>query len=97
MLAVILLFCLGSGLSYPLPYRLPPFAYAATTPTIAAEVVCQLGRDMRLFNNHVYGSYLPWACPTMPLFIDTRFELYPTEMWQDYLASQALGMTGTPG
>ena len=62
----------------PASFRLPPYAYVATTPTRAAEVVCQLGPDTRLFNNQAYGSYLAWACPTMPLFIDTRIELYPT-------------------
>lgn len=64
---------------------LPPYAYAATTPTRAAEVVCQLRPDTRLFNNQAYGSYLAWTCPTMPTFIDTRVELYPTAQWRDYL------------
>jgi hypothetical protein len=32
-----------------------------------------------------YGSYLIWAAPDMPVFIDPRIELYPYEQWQDYL------------
>jgi hypothetical protein len=69
----------------PASIPLPPYATATTTPTRAAEVVCQLGPDARLFNNQAYGSYLAWACPSIPLFIDTRVELYPTEQWQDYI------------
>jgi hypothetical protein len=27
-----------------------------------------------------------WASPEVAVFIDTRFELYPVEQWQDYIA-----------
>jgi hypothetical protein len=51
-----------------------------------------------------FASYLPVGCPDLPVFIDTRFELYPTEQWEAYLAfhagrynwnelTQAYGMT----
>jgi hypothetical protein len=34
-----------------------------------------------------YGSYLIWALyPQQQVFIDPRVELYPLEMWQDYLS-----------
>ena len=33
-----------------------------------------------------YSSYLEWACPALPIFMDSRFELYPTDMWQDYIS-----------
>ena len=85
LFGVVLLFVPWFRPFLPGSFRLPPYADVATTPTRAAEIVCQLGRDTRLFNNQAYGSYLAWACPSMPLFIDTRIELYPTDMWQDYI------------
>jgi hypothetical protein len=34
-----------------------------------------------------YGSYLDWALyPQAQVFVDPRVELYPLEIWQDYLA-----------
>ncbi len=38
----------------------------------------------RLFNEIGYGSYLIWATPEQPVFIDPRVELYPYEQWLDY-------------
>jgi len=88
-LAVFVLLVAFSALPWfrpflPASFGLPHSTNVATTPTRAAEVVCRLGPDLRLFNNQVYGSYLPWACPTVPIFIDTRMELYPAEQWRDY-------------
>jgi hypothetical protein len=37
-----------------------------------------------LFNELGYGSYLIWAVPDQPVFIDPRIELYPIEIWEDY-------------
>ncbi len=39
-----------------------------------------------LFNEMGYGSYLIWALPKQPVFIDPRIELFPYELWQDYAA-----------
>jgi len=39
----------------------------------------------RLFNEMGYGSYLIWALPDQGVFIDPRVELYPLEMWEDYI------------
>ncbi|MFC2036597.1 hypothetical protein ACFLYD_01325, partial [Chloroflexota bacterium] len=33
-----------------------------------------------------YGSYMIWASPKVPAFIDTRIELYPPLQWADYVA-----------
>ena len=54
------------------------------TPIQATEVLCKI-TPLRTFANIYYASYLAWACPTVPTFMDTRFELYPTAMWQDYI------------
>ena len=61
------------------------YVTTAETPVQATQVLCQHGDKARVFDDIAYGSYLIWACPTVPVFMDTRFELYPDEMWQDYL------------
>ena len=34
-----------------------------------------------------YGSYLIWALyPDHKVFIDARVELYPLDVWEDYIA-----------
>jgi hypothetical protein len=39
----------------------------------------------RLFNEMGYGSYLIWKIPDQEIFIDPRIELYPMELWEDYI------------
>lgn len=39
----------------------------------------------RLFNEMGYGSYLIWALPEQGVFVDPRVELYPYELWLDYV------------
>ncbi len=46
-------------------------------------------RPERLFHTIGYGSYLIWAAPEQPVFMDTRIELYPLEQWRDYLSLSA--------
>ena len=69
----------------PIPQDRRSYTFENETPVAAAQVVCQLGSQARIFNDIGYGSYLSWACPQMPLFMDPRFELYPAEMWREYL------------
>jgi hypothetical protein len=54
------------------------------TPVGAAEYLRQ-NPGGKLFNEMGYGSYLIWALPEQGVFIDPRVELYPYEMWQDYI------------
>jgi hypothetical protein len=56
----------------------------AHTPVEAVE---RLRADPggRLFNEVGFGSYLIWALPEQPVFIDGRIELFPAAIWQDYL------------
>ncbi|MBN1260571.1 MAG: hypothetical protein JXB35_07810 [Anaerolineae bacterium] len=39
----------------------------------------------QLFNEMGYGSYLIWALPEQGVFVDPRVELYPLEIWEDYV------------
>ena len=54
------------------------------TPVGAVEYLRQ-NPGGRLFNEMGYGSYLIWKLPEQGAFIDPRVELYPYEMWQDYI------------
>lgn len=58
----------------------------AGTPVRAVEWLReqQLPTDTRLFHDMVYGSYLIWALPDVPVFVDGRIELYPYELWLRY-------------
>ncbi len=53
------------------------------TPLEAARYL-QAHPGGKLFNEMGYGSYLIWAVPEQPVFIDPRVELYPYEQWLDY-------------
>ncbi len=39
-----------------------------------------------LFNDYVYGSYLLFALPERPVWIDTRFYPFSEQQWEEYLA-----------
>jgi hypothetical protein len=56
------------------------------TPVQAVEFLrVQPDRPKHLFHTEAYGSYLIWAAPEQPVFVDTRIELYPYEQWRDYI------------
>ncbi len=54
------------------------------TPLGAAEYLRQHPGG-KLFNEMGYGSYLIWALPEQKVFVDPRVELYPYELWLDYI------------
>jgi hypothetical protein len=68
---------------------LPPAVGALITVDTPVAAVAELRADpqppQRLFHSLGTGSYLIWAAPEHPVFIDTRIELYPFEQWQDYI------------
>ena len=84
---------LAVGISLPwwrgqLPARVAPTEFfAPTTPVAATRYLCQtVEQDARVFQHQVFASYQIWACPRLRVFVDTRLELYPQEIWDDYLA-----------
>ncbi len=56
------------------------------TPVRAAQFLRNLSPAPRPFHSETDGSYLIWALPDVPVFADTRIELYPAQQWLDYLA-----------
>ncbi len=62
--------------------------YANDTPIAAVERLRALDaseRPKRLFHNEGVGSYLLWAAPEQPIFIDPHFALYPPEQIADLI------------
>lgn len=85
---------LAVALVYVFPWlrsTLKPFGLATydngTTPTGAVEYLCDaVPAGMRGYQDQGFASYLIYACPALPTFVDTRIELFPLEQWQEYLA-----------
>jgi hypothetical protein len=62
---------------------------APTTGAEAVAVLCDsVPAGTRGFQAIQFASYMEVACPDLPTFMDTRFELYPTEQWDEYLDIQ---------
>jgi len=92
---ITVLALLIAGVGVTLPWgrqRLPLPAdrrelIATTTPVRAMEFLCDRAPDhARSYQHQVFGSYQIWACPKLPVFIDTRIELYSSDFWEEYFA-----------
>lgn len=60
------------------------------TPVAATAFLLRERPPGPLFHALSFGSYLIWAAhPDYPVFVDTRLELYPMAIWEDYLAISA--------
>ncbi|MBN1919719.1 MAG: hypothetical protein JW892_00620 [Anaerolineae bacterium] len=67
---------------------------SAETPIAATEFLLREQPPGPLFHAMSFGSYLIWeAQPEYPVFVDPRIELYPAELWLDYIRISA----ATPG
>jgi len=67
-----------------------PPALSAKTP-VEATVWLAEHPDLpaQLWADLAYSSYLVYALPERPIWIDTRFEVYPPEHWERYKAISA--------
>ncbi len=73
----------------PLP---PPKAtlISPETPIAATDYLLEEELPRQLFHAMPFGSYLIWAAqPDYPVFVDSRIELYPLSIWNDYLRISA--------
>lgn len=97
--ALALLLLVGAAFSLPwfkALWPLPPEKaglIAAETPVAATEFLLRERPPGPLFHAMAFGSYLIWAAPEYPTFVDGRIELFTAELWQDYLYISA----GAPG
>jgi hypothetical protein len=59
---------------------------SAETPIQATQVLLENNPPGQLFNAISFGSYLIWAAyPQYQVFVDSRIELFPEQVWIDYL------------
>jgi hypothetical protein len=83
LMAIITLPCFKGYL--PLPAAKAGLI-ASETPIQATNVLLEIKPEAKLFNSMSFGSYLIWAAyPQYQVFVDSRIELFPTEIWLDYL------------
>lgn len=69
------------------PPLTPKYLLVPNTPVDAVAYLCQTAQNgARVYQEQAFGSYQIWACPRLPVFIDTRIELYPLDQWRDYFA-----------
>jgi hypothetical protein len=70
----------------PAPY------HKASTPIEATEwLAAHPDLPGALFAEYTFGSYLTYALPTRPLWIDNRFNAYPPEHWETYQLLSSAG------
>ncbi len=93
LLGVLLLAAVGTlpwfKAALPLP---PPKAglLSSETPVKATAYLLDTAPPGPLFHDLAFGSYLIWAAtPEYRVFVDTRIELYPLEVWRDYVTISA--------
>jgi hypothetical protein len=87
--ALLLLFALGL-----LPWWRPQIPrlmemrplLSSTTPVEATTFLCEkFAPGTRGYQAIAFASYMEAMCPHLPTFLDTRFELFSTEQWNDYI------------
>ena len=67
-------------------YRRDANLISSTTPIKATQFLLEEDLPGELFNDMGFGSYLIWeGYPDYKVFADPRIDLYPPEIWQDYL------------
>ncbi len=57
------------------------------TPVQATQALLEMNPPGQVFNAMSFGSYLIWAVyPHYQVFVDSRIELFPEQVWLDYLS-----------
>jgi hypothetical protein len=65
---------------------------SAETPIQATQYMLDNKLPPQVFHYMPFGSYLIWAAqPEYKVFVDSRIELYPMNIWNDYLTISAGG------
>jgi hypothetical protein len=64
----------------------PPLYEPSTTPVEAVEYL-KTREDLSgpLWNDYAFGSYLQFALPSRPTWMDTRMYSFPQEQWEEYV------------
>ena len=73
----------------PLTGRTGLLSYAPSG--LAAKVAELADAGARVVVPQTWGSWFEWAAPEQAYFIDSRFELFPADVWADHAALQGPG------
>jgi hypothetical protein len=78
-----------------------PWSFVSSTPGspgdrvsdapagITRELTQVLTQGERIFNAQIWGSWLELAFPENPVFVDSRIEVFPSSVWDDYFKVSA--------
>ena len=64
--------------------RAPAGVVGTAPPGITAALRDMVGPSDRLFAPQPWGSWFEFSLPETPVFIDSRIELFPVDVWDDY-------------
>ena len=67
-------------------FREPGTRVADAPVALTAELRGMLQPGDRIFNLQRWGSWFELAIPEDPVFVDSRIEIFPGRVWNDYLA-----------
>jgi hypothetical protein len=92
-LSILILLTFGAFISLPWFNHLLPLPQkkagliSSETPLEATEILLTEQPPGQVFHEMGFGSYLIWAAGRdYKVFVDPRIELYPLELWRDYLS-----------
>jgi hypothetical protein len=64
--------------------------FTKSTPIEATAFLCdEFAPGTRGYQALAFAAYMEAACPDLPTFMDTRFELFSTEEWDEYIDMQS--------
>lgn len=76
---------LAAGVVAFLPWwRGEPDLLSGAPAGLSSTAMHELAPGSRLLVYQPWGSWFEDAVPSMPVFVDSRIEIYPTEVWDDY-------------
>jgi hypothetical protein len=87
--SVIILFAIGGGIATVIHHKpsIPVVSKAFKPPFKALKFIEQNKPQGNLLNDPEFGDVLLWNCEKPPkVFADTRFDIYPWQILQDYIA-----------
>jgi hypothetical protein len=62
-----------------------PTSFSQAPATLVDATEAGVPPGSRLFVSQTYASWFELALPSMPVFVDSRIELFPTSIWNAYL------------
>src|SRR5262249_14832465 len=82
------------AVSIPIDRGVVPSSGAPSVLTHAPEDLVRAARAAvpsggRVFASEVYGSWVEFSAPDLPVFVDPRIEIFPQDVWDDYFTVEA--------